>query len=322
MLRALLVPAVLMSLVGFPMLYRHHQMRTAQHNIEGQIISDSPVSLASTHYPVVNQQPGQPNWTNSPSWNSNPAPSTAQTTGDFQNWSRLAVPGAIPGIRPASQTSNFAQRRQLAVSQPPTAQANAIPRALGNNGAISANMVPDFGQTETLVFRGDANGPDLSAPMSFVPITDPASLFRFDINKQWIMQRWDRVSTCPGDSGLHGLRVPLVTGTSSWDLHGSMTWYFDSRHQLQRITYRGWTGDASRLVQLLGSQYGLKPQPTHWAGLYLSNRGGLLMQHPAVIDKANPMQQLALILEINNPKGRFSLSENFQSLLPAAQATQ
>ncbi len=306
MLRALIVPAVLMSLVGFPMLYRYHQMDMSRTDTEGQNFSNSPVAFASTNSAF----PG-PQW-----WNQNPS----ATGSGYQSWNR---PPAASGVGFGSQTSNPPSLSQPTVSQPTVSQPTAARFAFGDNGAISRDMVPDFGQAETFVFRGDANGPDLSsAPLSFIPITDPASLFRFDITKQWIMQRWDRVSTSPGDSGLHGLRVPLVTGTNSWDLHGSMTWYFDARHHLQRITYRGWTGDASRLVQMLGSQYGLKPQPTHWAGLYLSNQGGLLMQHPAVIDKTNPMQQLALILEINNPKSRFSLSENFRSLLPAAMATQ
>ena len=101
-----------------------------------------------------------------------------------------------------------------------------------------------------------------------------------------------------------------------------MTWYFDANQTLQRITYRGWTGDATRLVQLLSSQYGLKQQPTHWAGLYLSRQGGMLMQHPTVIDKSNPLQQLAIILELNNPKGRLSLSDDLRSFLPAATARQ
>jgi len=241
---------------------------------------------------------------------------------------RIAQPTSFPqplsansGIANSVVAANAPQPNLISaapgVQVPPTAIVMADNQAWAQPG-----MVPDFAKAETMVFPGDANGPDLNAaPMSFTPTVNLSSLFRFDVTKQWITSRWDRVSTCPADQGLHGMRVALVTGTNSWDLHGSLTYYFDANHRVQRITYRGWTGDATRLVQTLQKQVQLRAQPTHWAGLYLSKRSGLLMKHPAVIDKNNPVQQLALIMEINNPAGKTPLSNDFQSLLPAAMAT-
>lgn len=192
-----------------------------------------------------------------------------------------------------------------------------------------SGMTPDFGAAETFVFPGDANGPDLTAkPIDFVPVTNLAEIIRFDVYPNWVKSRWKRVSTNPGDAGLHGLRVALVTGTNTWDLHGSLTYYFDVNQRAQRITFRGWTGDSSRLVNLLTSQFGLKAQPTHWAGAYAAQNGrrvptaGLLMQHPAVITRENPVQQVALVMELNHPQGSFQLSQPFVNMLRHAVSTQ
>ena len=195
------------------------------------------------------------------------------------------------------------------------------------NGPATPNLglpglTPDFGATQTFVFPGDANGPDLTAqPTDFLPVTNLAEIIRFDVYPNWVKSRWKRVSTNPGDAGLHGLRVAVVTGTNTWDLHGSLTYYFDVNQRAQRITFRGWTGDSSRLVNLLTSQFGLKAQPTHWAGAYAAqnNRGvptaGLLMQHPAVITRENPVQQVAMVMELNHPQGSFQLSQSFLNML-------
>ncbi len=197
----------------------------------------------------------------------------------------------------------------------------AGPNSVG--GAMIADpallgMTPDYGAAETFVLPGNAHGPDLTAtPLDDIPVTDFSEIIRFDVFPNWVKSRWKRVSTNPGGAGLHGLRVAVVTGTNSWDLHGSLTYYFDANQRAQRITFRGWTGDSSRLVNLLTSRYGLRAQPTHWAGAYVAQdkRGtpssGLLMQHPAVIDRDNPVQQLALVMELNHPGGSFKLSEEF-----------
>jgi len=331
MFRAFVLPVLLMGMIGGPMLYSHHQRHLAKHG-------NAPIASTQT----ADVAPWQ-----SASYRTN---GTFNNTNDWsaQNYSApRSFPNASPptGFPPTynTDTSSNVQSLQAQTITAPV-QTSVTPVVSPTLNGFSTNatvqstptsfvmshdqawaqpgMTPDFAKTETMVFPGDANGPNLSAqPMSFTPTIDLGSLFRFDANKQWITSRWDRVSTCPAVQGLHGMRVALVTGTNSWDLHGSLTYYFDANHRVQRITFRGWTGDASRLLQTL-QQHQLRAQPTHWAGLYLSKRSGLLLKHPAVIDKSNPVQQLALILEINNPKGNSPLSNDFQSLLPAAMATQ
>ncbi len=324
MLRTFFLPVVLMAMVGFPMLYQHHQSRNRQAQFGQNGAPNNPWALASSSNTYSNSY-GSPrsNSFNNPYWSAN-----------SQSGNQFGLPVAnsqFPPTRlPTQQIHNSQGNGFLASAPLSTAPVAGAPFNLGSSANPSSGFPPgspggfqpDFGKTETYVFRGDANGPDLSQPVSFNPVVDLGSLFRFNISEQEVLSRWDRVSTTPTDNGLHGLRVPLVTGTNSWDLHGSMTWFYDANHQLQRITYRGWTGDPTRLLQILGPQYGFQPQPTHLAGLYLAgrNKSGLIMKRPVVIDKSNPVQQMALILELNNPRSRISLSENFSTLLPAARA--
>ena len=224
---------------------------------------------------------------------------------------------------------NMVPVRTAATSgQPATIQLS--PATIGTGGVSPfSNQAATIGGagvvSQTVVFPGTATGPDLNAaPMQFLPTSNFAEIIRFDVQPDWVKKRWERVSTSPGESGLHGLRVPVVTGTNSTDLHGSLTYYFDANQRAQRVTFRGWTGNASRLTQLLQTQFGFKQQPTHWAGFYLmgdrrANRGALLLQHPAVIRTDNPVQQVAIVMEINNPQGPFGLSPDIASMIPAAQ---
>ena len=169
---------------------------------------------------------------------------------------------------------------------------------------------------QTLILPGDANGPDLNAvPLEFMPITNLGEVFRFDVSPNWVKQRWDRTSVTSGDVGLTGMRVSLVTGVNATDLFGSLTYFFDARQTVQKITFQGWAGNPAGLVNFMTSAYGFKNQPTSAAGLYIAqsrNRstGALFMQHPKVIRNSNPTQQVAIMLEINNPNGPYQLSQD------------
>ena len=121
------------------------------------------------------------------------------------------------------------------------------------------------------------------------------------------------------------MRVALVTGVNSWDLHGALTYYFDTSKKCQRITFRGWTGDPTRFLNLLTQRFDFEAQETQLAGFYLAKNfwkttGGLLMRHPTVIYTENPAQQLAIVMEINNPSGRTRLSNDFQSLIEGSRS--
>lgn len=359
-LRSILYPSLIACVVGVPMLYSSNWHQQAG-NRNQQVGYRPPVSTGIFGNRSTNQSFGQSQRVNSIPVSSQPLPPRnpqtvnviAPTPAPLERSPAAPVSLQLPqfasanpqGTPVADPTTSGTMQLPNATTLPPSmVVAGPIvsgpivsgPIAGGQiiNGSTTSNlllpgMTPDFGAAETFVFPGDANGPDLTAqPTDFIPVTNFAEIIRFDVYPNWVKSRWKRVSTNPGDAGLHGLRVPVVTGTNTWDLHGSLTYYFDVNQRAQRITFRGWTGDSSRLVNLLTSQFGLKAQPTHWAGAYAAqnSRGvptaGLLMQHPAVITRENPVQQVAMVMELNHPQGSFQLSQSFMNMLRYAVANQ
>ncbi len=76
---------------------------------------------------------------------------------------------------------------------------------------------------------------------------------------------------------------------------------------------------------LLTQRYGFEAQQTQLAGFYLAQKywkstGGLLMKYPPVISADNPSEQLAIMMEVNNPAGSFKLSDDFQSLIDGSKS--
>ena len=207
---------------------------------------------------------------------------------------------------------------------------NNIIGMVPGNGAIAgfdpamAGMTPDFGSAQTTTFGGNATGPDFSAPMQFTPVMNFAEIFSFNVTPESVGQRWDRVSNVPAADGLRGKRVALVTGTNSWDLHGSLTYYFDEYQKCRRITFRGWAGDPARLIEYLKTEHELKQQPTHWAGFYLAKRwrksiSAMLMKSPPVTYSENKVEQIGVLLELNDPKSKSTLSDDFISLIRGSE---
>ena len=114
-----------------------------------------------------------------------------------------------------------------------------------------------------------APGAPAVAPVAASPSTVPLEeALRFDATPEWVTGRWPQVTSVIGDSDHLGLRVMLVSGTSPTDVAGSLTYYFNQQHQLQRITLYGVTGDPSRLVELAVGKFGLRPTETKELGLY------------------------------------------------------
>jgi hypothetical protein len=104
------------------------------------------------------------------------------------------------------------------------------------------------------------------------PATPAATIeeaFRFEIQPAWVISRWPNASTMTGAKQL-GMRVALASGTRSDDVAGSLTYYFNEHHQLQRITFLGQTGDARRLLAAVVTRYGLQSLPTTDAAHYIA----------------------------------------------------
>ena len=112
------------------------------------------------------------------------------------------------------------------------------------------------------------NSTAATAPPS-IPATVPlAEALRFDVTPEWVTGRFAQVSSVIGDSDHLGLRMMLVSGTTPTDVAGSLTYYFNQQHQVERITLYGVTGDHSRLAELVVGKFSLRPTQTKELGLY------------------------------------------------------
>jgi hypothetical protein len=118
-----------------------------------------------------------------------------------------------------------------------------------------ANSVQTVASTRAVSTRSEtAKLPpvDGSQPIRFEEV------FRLDVNSAWLMARWPRVSTGLAELNLHGYRVPLVTGKREDDIAGALTYYYDKDQVIQKMTFRGVTGDPRRLVHFATTQYQLE----------------------------------------------------------------
>ena len=167
-----------------------------------------------------------------------------------------------------------------------------------------------------------------TAPLEGLPSIALEEVFRFDVSKEWVYQRWARKSTALAELGLYGIRVPLVTGTKLHDLAGSLTYYFSEAGRVERISFSGRTGDTTQLMMLMTQRYGLARQMTPVAGeqLLQVRRGeqvfSELRTHPAPVLWANaPHESFAVELELQRPDAMTPLPPRIPLAVsqPAAQ---
>lgn len=142
------------------------------------------------------------------------------------------------------------------------------------------------------------------------PTRHLGEVLRFDVSPGWVMARWPRVSAGLARLQLQGYRVPLVTGTKATDLAGSLTYYFNARQKVDRITFHGTTGDARELVRLLTTRYRFARRLTNSPGLFVYETvqpdgapGGVLRITSAQVVKASePYQRFRVELVIDRPR--------------------
>jgi hypothetical protein len=325
MLRSILFPTLIACAIAFPVLYQkstsrdlNPQLQNTNRDVDYYVASSSGSN---------DRSPRRGNYSRIPTDFSNPALKvTAASAPRTIIGSPAQNINTLPSTHmPQLSTSALSDNAVPLATQGTIASGPFMTTSNGGTPAIDfSQMTPDYGAVETLTFGGNAYGPDLTAgPMQFVPVNNFQEIFRFDVSPVWAKQRWERLTAIPVENGLHGLRTALVTGTNSWDLNGALTYFFDQNHRTQRITFRGWVGDPTRLVNLATQHFGLKRRPTHWAGLYVANfggspTGGLLMKDPETIDRRNQVQRTAVIMEINQPAGGFKLSKEFAGLMASA----
>jgi hypothetical protein len=163
---------------------------------------------------------------------------------------------------------------------------------------VAAPASPQGTTTDNPVSSSTAQPGGLSSLSSIeaMPMPGLADVLRFDVTVESILRRWPRVTTGLPYLQLQGYRVPLVTGGALTDVAGSLTYYFNARQQVQRITLRGTTGDPSVLVALLASRHHFTRRLTNDPGVIIyevvdaSNRpaGTLKIQSAKVVTATQP----------------------------------
>ena len=161
---------------------------------------------------------------------------------------------------------------------------------------------------------------------NLTPTVSLEGVLRFDVSPRWVIEQWPHVSTTRAEGPLDGLRVPVITGTTPQDLAGSLTYYFDERQQVQRISMEGIIGDDRRLVSVVTHRFQLKPEPTPGVGLYVLRWNGkpisaLWLRRMPVVDRqgAGPRHEFAV--ELNRPDNYHGLSPRLDHLLQNAHAS-
>jgi hypothetical protein len=143
------------------------------------------------------------------------------------------------------------------------------------------------------------------------PIHTLDEVLRFDVTTTWVLSKWPRVSANLAELDVQGYRVPLVTGTTDADVAGSLTYYFNQKQRVERITFFGTTGDTRRLVAFLESQYGFKREKTPEPNLYVYQvkswtwgkaTSELRMRPASVVRSDVPHSRFEVALLIDRPK--------------------
>jgi hypothetical protein len=142
------------------------------------------------------------------------------------------------------------------------------------------------------------------------PVVSLEEAFRFDLAPADILQRWPRVSTELPSLHLHGYRVPLVTGTDTTAVAGSLTYYFNSSQQIQRITFRGTTGDPRAIISLLTNRYHYARRPNNdpsrlvYESTNRSNQlaGQVLIRSAAIVRQNDPYKRYDIDLSMDRPE--------------------
>ena len=166
-----------------------------------------------------------------------------------------------------------------------------------------------------------------ATPLEGTPNAALHEIFNLGVTKEWVYQRWARKSTALSELGLYGIRVPLVSGTRLHDLAGSLTYFFDASSRVQRISFRGTTGDSTQLVILVAQRYGLQRQATPVVGeqVYQIRQGNqvfseLRIRPASVLWTSSPHDSFAVELELQRGDAATPLPSRF-SQLPVAQAS-
>jgi hypothetical protein len=153
------------------------------------------------------------------------------------------------------------------------------------------------------------------------PSVSLEEVFRFDVTKEWVYERWARKSTALAELGLYGVRIPLVTGTQIHDLAGSLTYFFDATGKVERISFKGNTGDTTKIVMLAVQKYGLQQQQSPVVGeqIFQIKRGSnvfsdLRTKPSSVLWSSSPHNSFAVEFDLQRAEATSPLPERLAPL--------
>lgn len=192
------------------------------------------------------------------------------------------------------------QIQQSADPRPATAQGQPANTATGGTAATRSS------HPALMPFRTASN---TRLPLEGAEVQDLATVLNFNLTPHWVMGHWQRVSTGLAELDMQGYRVPLVTGTTELDIAGSLTYYFNPKQRVQRITFQGTTGDARKLVSVLVTNHEFVRQIAPDARLFLYQRlegrkviGELHIKPAPVLNNGDPWRRFEVALVMDRPK--------------------
>ena len=150
-----------------------------------------------------------------------------------------------------------------------------------------------------------------------------AEVVRFDVTPNWVMQGWPEFSSHMSKDGLTIMRVTLLTGTKVEDFAGSMTYSYDQKHVLQRMTLEGNTGDPTQLISLATQQFGMTRESgsVGGTGIYVARWhrrafSAMKCELAGPINANRPHLRYMVTMEINRPDSVRGLSAESKKWVP------
>lgn len=152
-------------------------------------------------------------------------------------------------------------------------------------------------------------------------ISDFNKIFQCGAPRSWVQRTYGDASRTVDADQQSGLRVTLVTGNELEDLAGSLTYWFDRQGKVQRIQFRGVTGNPAKLASFARRSQKMVPRARQQDALFVrtSTKGTqhlLRISRPAVVDVSTLYGRYNISLELNR-SGSF-LSNSSQKMLEGA----
>lgn len=236
----------LMVAGGAPYLTRSHESTDLAGDAPAPATSDLPPSSSA----VANQFDSLPPFSPAPHGSSDTSQYVRTAAAESQPNTQTGTANPFGGAT-TTRPSTTPGTTNIATTSPPNRMilASGSENANVNRNEQSTNVAGDKKQAPT------DDGRIYPGPSPKNKRIEFAEIFRLDINSAWLMAHWPRVTTGLTELDWHGYRVSLTTGTQEDDVAGALTFYYDKEQVIQKMTFRGLTGDPRKLVWFVTTTY-------------------------------------------------------------------